>query len=378
MSRILGVKFKDYGPIYYFDAGPYVVGKGDRVIVETDQGRGMGVVAMVLDEPPPQRDEEDLKTIFRPAGEEDLETEEENRDFGERAKRYCRQRIGELGLEMKLVDVEVFHDRSKLIFYFTAPNRVDFRELVKDLVREFRSRIELRQIGVRHETQMIGAVGNCGQLCCCRRFMRKFDPVTIKMAKEQNLFLNPTKISGICGRLLCCLGFEQQNYEKFQKRCPRLGKRYRTAMGSVKVLRSNFFRDTLTLLTEDGEEREIPLDQWSEILDQEQPREQPRAGQQKSGPPKGGEKRGGRERPRQEKASGEPPGKAAEEAPAGEEPPAEAPQVDTPPGEDKQADHKEGRGQNKGRKPKGKSRSRRGRRRSSGKKSKPKGDGGKN
>jgi hypothetical protein len=185
--------------------------------------------------------------------------------MGRQALRYCRQCISERGLDMKLVDVEIYHDRSKLVFYFTAPNRIDFRDLVKDLVKNYRTRIELRQIGVRHETQMIGAVGNCGQMCCCARFIRKFQPVTIKMAKEQNLFLNPTKISGMCGRLLCCLAYEQSTYEDFQRKCPKFGKKYQTSQGPVKILRSNIFRETISVISEEGEEKELTLEDWGRI-----------------------------------------------------------------------------------------------------------------
>ena len=266
MSRVAGVKFKDYGQIYYFEAGGHELSVKDWVIVETDQGKGMAQVATLHDAPPHAGMEQELKPILGMAGADDFAVKAENEALAAKAHRFCRERISERGLDMKLVEVEVFHDKSKVIFYFTAPGRVDFRELVKDLVREFRTRIELRQIGVRHETQMIGAVGNCGQLCCCRRFLRKFDPVTIKMAKEQNLFLNPSKISGMCGRLLCCLGYEQHNYENFQRRCPKLGRRFRTSQGVFKVLRSNFFRETVTVLSEEGEERDFTLDEWTEIV----------------------------------------------------------------------------------------------------------------
>ena len=166
---------------------------------------------------------------------------------------------------MKLVDVEVLFDRSKMIFFFTAPTRIDFRDLVKDLVRQYRTRIELRQIGVRHETQMLGALGNCGMVCCCRRYLHKFAPVTIKMAKEQNLFLNPTKISGICGRLLCCLSYEQENYDTFHRSCPKLGKRYQTTSGPMRVLRSNMFRNTVVLLPDGGQEVEMTLEEWQAL-----------------------------------------------------------------------------------------------------------------
>ncbi len=266
MSQILGVKFNDFGQIYYFSSGPFVVREGHSVIVKTEQGMGLGKVFVVQQDLPEDVTEESVKTIYRLAAEEDLVIDAENKDLSRNALRYCKGCIDGQKLEMKLVDVEVFFDRSKMIFYFTAPGRIDFRELVKDLVKEYRTRIELRQIGVRHETQMLGAIGNCGQICCCRRFMRKFMPVTIRMAKEQNLFLNPTKISGICGRLLCCLSFEQDNYEQFHKRCPKIGKRYNTAHGNVKVTRTNFFSNTVTIQPENADEIEICLDEWPDVL----------------------------------------------------------------------------------------------------------------
>jgi len=265
MSQILGLKFRDYGQIYYFSSGPYVVKAGDHVLVKTDQGLGMAQVADIPDAPPKELPADDIKPIYRLANEEDLETARENELLGREAYRYCRECIRQRDLDMKLVDVEVFHDRGKIVFYFTAPGRIDFRELVKDLVKNYHTRIELRQIGVRHETQMLGAIGNCGQICCCRRFMRKFAPVTIKMAKEQNLFLNPTKISGMCGRLLCCLNFEQGNYDAFQRKCPKIGKRLDTSLGTVKILRTNLFRETVSVLTENGEEKELTLPEWQEI-----------------------------------------------------------------------------------------------------------------
>jgi cell fate regulator YaaT (PSP1 superfamily) len=230
----------------------------------------MGLGKVVLTKQAPLENEsedgEAYKVIYRLANDKDLEAVAENDAQAKDAYRFCRKCVARHKLGMKLVDVEVFFDRSKMIFYFTAPGRIDFRELIKDLVREYRTRIELRQIGVRHETQMLGAIGNCGQMCCCRRFMRKFVPVTIKMAKEQNLFLNPTKISGICGRLLCCLSFEQKGYEEFHRMCPRVGKKYTTSLGSVKVLRSNFFKKTLSLLTENFDEKEVSIDEWNEIV----------------------------------------------------------------------------------------------------------------
>lgn len=266
MSQILGIKFTDYGQVYYFSSGPFVVREGQNVIVKTDQGMGLGKVVLTRQAPREDETGEGHKAIYRLANDKDMEAVTENRELSRAAFKFCRKCIERLGLGMKLVDVEVFFDRSKMVFFFTAPGRIDFRELIKDLVREYRTRIELRQIGVRHETQMLGAIGNCGQLCCCRRFMRKFVPVTIKMAKEQNLFLNPTKISGICGRLLCCLSFEQESYEEFHRQSPKVGKKYTTSLGRVKVLRSNLFKKNITLLVEGNEEREVSVDEWAEIV----------------------------------------------------------------------------------------------------------------
>lgn len=208
-------------------------------------------------------DSPNLAAIKRVAGPRDLERAEQNEAFAAKAGKYCTQCADEHRLDMKLVHTEVSLDGGKIIFFFTAPGRIDFRELVKALARNFHARIELRQIGVRHETQLVGATGNCGMVCCCRRYMRKFAPVTIKMAKEQGLFLNPVKISGTCGRLLCCLSFEQHNYEEFHGRCPKLGKKYETNKGVFKVLRASLFRNSLSLLPEMGDELEVTLEEWA-------------------------------------------------------------------------------------------------------------------
>lgn len=265
MKRILGIKFSHYGQIYFFYCDDPFVISGDRVLAETGQGLGLALVMTVVERLPEDLAPENVRDILRKVTDEDLEAGSENEQLLYNAHRFCESRIRERQLDMKLVDVEVLFDRSKLVFYFTAPTRIDFRELVKDLVREYHTRIELRQIGVRHETQMLGAVGSCGMVCCCRRFLRKFVPVTIKMAKEQNLFLNPSKISGICGRLLCCLSYEQENYDLFHNSCPRLGKRYQTSRGPMKVLRANMFRNSVALLTDSNEEIELTLEEWAEL-----------------------------------------------------------------------------------------------------------------
>ena len=227
---------------------------------ESDGQELSAVLSAALDPDSPN-----LAAIKRVAGPRDLERAEQNEAFAAKAGKYCTQCAGEHRLDMKLVHTEVSLDGGKIIFFFTAPGRIDFRELVKALARNFHARIELRQIGVRHETQLVGATGNCGMVCCCRRYMRKFAPVTIKMAKEQGLFLNPVKISGTCGRLLCCLSFEQHNYEEFHGRCPKLGKKYETNKGVFKVLRASLFRNSLTLLPEMGDELEVTLEEWAAL-----------------------------------------------------------------------------------------------------------------
>jgi len=265
MSQYVGVKFQEHGQIYYFLANPFVLSPNEHVIVSTDEGLGLAKVADVRSEAPEGIDPESLKAVQRVATEEDFLIVRENEELSRQAFTFCFEQIQKFELDMKLVDVEVRFDQSKIVFFFTAPARIDFRELVKVLVSKYRTRIELRQIGVRHEAQILGGIGSCGRVCCCHQFMRKFEPVTIKMAKEQQLFLNPAKISGACGRLLCCLNFERKNYADFQKRCPKIGKKYTTSIGEVKVLRANMFRDSLVIGDPEGEEREISLVEWAEL-----------------------------------------------------------------------------------------------------------------
>lgn len=250
-------------PLYY--TAQETLSPGDQVVIVWEQGTHIAKVITQPLEEVPEQDIASLPSIVRLATDEDLVSLAQNADLEREAFAFCRQCIGERNLDMKLVDVEAFFDRSKLLFYFTAPSRIDFRELVRDLVRRFHTRIELRQIGVRHETQMVGAVGNCGMVCCCRRFLRKFEPVTIRMAKEQNLFLNPSKISGSCGRLLCCLAYEQDGYDAFYRNCPKLGKKYKTTKGEMRVLRANMFRNSLAVINEDNEEVELTLDEWQAL-----------------------------------------------------------------------------------------------------------------
>lgn len=242
MITVVGVRFKKAGKIYYFDPDELDVNKDDYVVVETARGIEFGHVTVG----PKQVTEEEivppLKKVLRVAEEEDFITHQNNKDKAQEAFGICQQKIDEHGLEMKLVDVEYTFDNNKVIFYFTADGRVDFRELVKDLAAIFKTRIELRQIGVRDEAKMIGGLGRCGKPVCCTTFLGEFEPVSIKMAKEQSLSLNPTKISGLCGRLMCCLKYEQEVYEKLLEKMPTVGTIVITPEGKGTII------DTYTLL----------------------------------------------------------------------------------------------------------------------------------
>lgn len=230
MPEIIGVKFKENGKTYYFDPDGKKVSKGQKVIVETAQGIECGTCAIkntdISDE-----FEIALKKMIRVATEEDEKHLQENKQKQDEAFAICNRKIAEHGLEMKLVSVEYTFDNSKILFYFTADGRVDFRELVKDLASVFRTRIELRQVGVRDEAKILGGLGICGREFCCAGFLNAFQPVSIKMAKEQNLSLNPVKISGTCGRLMCCLKYEQDAYEYLHKIMPKNGTRVKTPRG---------------------------------------------------------------------------------------------------------------------------------------------------
>ena len=265
MTQVLGIKFQDYGMVYYFDDAGHNAGVNDIVVVQTEQGLGIGRVVAVCDSLPVCVAGMEIKPVTRLATEKDLRIMHENATLADEAAGVCRTCVRENNLDMKIVGVEVFFDRSKMVFYFTSPGRVDFRELVKTLVKLYRSRIEMRQIGVRHETQMVGGIGNCGMVCCCRSMLKKFASATIKMAKEQNLFLTPPKISGACGRLLCCLSYEHDNYEEFHRQCPKIGKKFKTDIGLLKVLRANFFQQSVEVQNEENIEQTISLRNWATL-----------------------------------------------------------------------------------------------------------------
>ncbi|MBO5999089.1 MAG: hypothetical protein J6P87_05330 [Lachnospiraceae bacterium] len=257
-GNMIGVRFRITGRIYYFAAGEFDVHRGDHVIVETVRGMEYGYV--VADPPmlASKRSPKPLKTILRIAGPADDEQAKANRVREREALRICQPRIREHGLEMKLIDAEYTFDNSKLLFYFTADGRVDFRELVKDLATIFRMRIELRQIGVRDETQILGGYGICGRVLCCHSFLSDFAPVSIKMAKEQSLSLNQTKISGVCGRLMCCLKNEEETYEELKRSLPGVGDEVEGNDGLTGEVSSvNVLRQTIKILVEVDDEKEL-------------------------------------------------------------------------------------------------------------------------
>jgi len=261
MSKVVEVRFTKYGKVGCFDTADFVLRKGDKVLVETELGLAIGVVCSEPRNGSRQDAVRPLPKVHRPAGEQDLEAYEHNRRMENEVHVYCYEKIKEKALPMNLISVDRLFDGSKVMVYFTAEGRVDFRELVKDLVQRFRTRIEMRQIGVRHQAKMVGGLGNCGRQLCCASFLTNFDPVSIKMAKEQNLSLNPAKISGMCGRLMCCLSYEYLYYEAAKKGIPKVGKRVKTVHGEGKVIRQNILMQRLTVLLESGEEKEISYEE---------------------------------------------------------------------------------------------------------------------
>jgi cell fate regulator YaaT (PSP1 superfamily) len=258
MIKIIGIRFRTAGKIYYFNPQDTEFKRGDHVIVETARGVEYGTVVL----PPTEKDDKEitqpLKPVIRKATAEDDEKEAKNREKERQAFRICKEKIVKHGLEMKLIDAEYTFDNNKVLFYFTADGRVDFRELVKDLASVFKTRIELRQIGVRDETKILGGIGFCGRPLCCHTYLSDFAPVSIKMAKEQNLSLNPSKISGICGRLMCCLKNEEDTYEELNRKLPNIGDNVTTEDGfKGEVASVNVLRQLVKVVIEEGDEKEI-------------------------------------------------------------------------------------------------------------------------
>ena len=261
MVKVVGVKFKTAGKVYYFDPDDLQVEIGTNVIVETARGMEFGTVNMGEKEVHPSEIVSPLKKIIRIADEKDYKKHKENEEKKERAIKLCQEKVDKHKLEMKLIDVEYTFDNSKIIFYFTADGRVDFRELVKDLAGVFKMRIELRQIGVRDEAKMVGGIGTCGRSLCCHSWLSEFEPVSIKMAKVQNLSLNPTKISGICGRLMCCLKYENDVYCELKKGMPDTGEKIKTPDGMAVVVETNILEGnvkTRLILEDSGKDKSQP------------------------------------------------------------------------------------------------------------------------
>lgn len=258
MKKVIGVRFRTAGKVYYFDPLDLQIKKGDHVIVETARGVEYGTVVGDPKEVENDKVVAPLKPVIRVATERDDEQELANKDKEREAFKICLEKIQKHGLEMKLIDAEYTFDNNKVLFYFTADGRVDFRELVKELASVFRTRIELRQIGVRDETKIRGGIGICGRPLCCHTHQSDFIPVSIKMAKEQNLSLNPTKISGVCGRLMCCLKHEEDTYEEINRRMPNVGDYVTTPDGRKGEVHSvNVLRELIKVIVENGDEKEI-------------------------------------------------------------------------------------------------------------------------
>lgn len=265
MIKVIGVRFRNAGKIYYFDPAGREIHTGDHVIVETARGIEYGYVVLGSREVPDDKVVQPLKSVIRMATREDEDVELKNHDKEREAFRICKEKIRKHGLQMKLIDAEYTFDNNKVLFYFTADGRIDFRELVKDLASVFKTRIELRQVGVRDETKIVGGIGICGRPLCCHSYLSEFIPVSIKMAKEQNLSLNPTKISGVCGRLMCCLKNEEETYEDLNSKLPNVGDYVNTDDGlkgevhSVSVLRQ--LVKVIVITKDEKEIREYRVDQ---------------------------------------------------------------------------------------------------------------------
>jgi cell fate regulator YaaT (PSP1 superfamily) len=254
LKNIVGVKFKKEGKVYTFNAAGFPLKKNALVVVVTDGGPALGNVVTEVKAVPDEQVPANLKNVLRPVTDEDLRTRDRNQKLEQEAKQFCVRKIAERQYPMKLIDVECLFDRSKLVFFFAAESRVDFRDLVKDLVQRFRTRIELRQIGARQEARVIKGLGICGREVCCATLLHSLDRVSVKMAKEQNMSLNPEKISGLCGRLMCCLGFEYEAYLDLKKDMPKCGKMVKTPEGKGKVTRQNTLKDEVVVLLESGKE----------------------------------------------------------------------------------------------------------------------------
>lgn len=283
-KRIVKIKARRVGQVYDYDASDLELRRGDRVLIETEKGLGIGTVMVDPQEIAEQDFPKDrsFKKVLRKANRDDLDREVRNSTRETEAFRFCQQKIEELRLMMKLIQVENFYDGSKMIFYFSAPERVDFRELVHQLAQRFHTRIEMQQIGVRDEAKLLGGIGLCGRTVCCQAFLSEFEPVSVRLAKDQDLPLNPQKLSGPCGRLLCCLAFEHGVYQDASREMPQLGERVEIARGKGEVTGRNIFTRTVMVLLEEGEEVEVASEEARPLREE-----------RRGGPPKGPGRKGG-------------------------------------------------------------------------------------
>lgn len=271
MIKVLGARFYQSGKIYYYEIVPYDLKIGDKIIVETQNGIEIATVAFLNKKIPEQNLDTPLKQVVRKATAEDIKADLKNKEKGKAALHQVEEKVKKLGLNMNIVSVEYAFDGSKVIINFTSEERVDFRELLKDLASFFKNRVELRQIGIRDETKLIGGLGVCGQPCCCKRFLEDFGHVSVKMAKVQNLSLNPTKISGLCGRLMCCLAYENDFYLEAQKNLPKIGAMANTPDGPGKLVDLNLLKNTATIKFVQGEDTIIKQFSTEEIRPLQKP-----------------------------------------------------------------------------------------------------------
>jgi len=321
LIKIVGISFHTAGKIFDFAAQDFELSAGDKVIVETERGRALGTVVRTTREIPPEEAPPKLKAILRLAEENDLQMAHSNSLREKEALHFCQQRVKQRNMEMKLVRAEYLFDGSKIIFYFTADGRVDFRELVRDLAQHFRTRIEMRQIGVRDEAKQVGGLGICGRELCCSSHLREFAPVSVKMAKAQGLALNPTKISGQCGRLLCCLAYEYETYNEMKKTLPKCGKKLQIESGLVEVISRDILAQKVTVCNRSGVRCQMHIDELQQEITKAEQTATPTEEKPKEQRPQ--QKKQSGDRPPRQRNKGAKPGQRKERQQPGNKPPQE-------------------------------------------------------
>jgi cell fate regulator YaaT (PSP1 superfamily) len=279
MNKIVGVRLGKSGKVYDFDSCHFVLKQGDKVVVVTEHGKAFGIVSTNPRNPEDGAQERELKPVYRIADKKDIEKYEKNCQMENEIYSFCYDSLKRLSLDMSLIAVERIFDGSKVIIYFSSEGRVDFRDLIKELVQQFHTKIEMKQIGVRHQAKMVGGLGTCGRQLCCSSFLENFEPVSIKMAKKQNLSLNPAKISGMCGRLMCCLAYEYNYYNEAQKNTPKVGKMIDTKKGKGKIVRHNLLKETF-IISLDPSQEEVEIS-YGDIIPEVAPKDNNKQGGKK-------------------------------------------------------------------------------------------------